>query len=209
MNPKIILKELEEHIPFTAAAALVSIIIMSFLLIKQNLISYATSFFLLFHLAHVLFSSIVSTAIFYNYKKKILLSLFSGILIAVSVGSISDIIFPYLGILLFNLPISFHLPLLESPLLILGIALFGSVTGIIARKTKFPHFAHVLISLLASLLYIFSYSTNFSILTFLLIFLITSVSVIVPCCLSDIIFPLLFQNKFKKQDETQNKKNLL
>jgi len=200
MNTKIILKKLKEHIPFTAAATLVSVIIMSFLLIKQNLIPYAASSFHIFHWVHILFSSIVSTAIFYSYKKKILLSLFSGILIAISIGSISDIIFPYIGSLLFNLPISFHLPLLESPVLILGIALFGSATGIIVKKTKFPHFVHVFISLIASLLYIFSYSTNFSVLTLLLIFLITSISVVIPCCLSDIVFPLLLQNRFRKHE---------
>ncbi|MDD5700126.1 MAG: hypothetical protein PHH00_02955 [Candidatus Nanoarchaeia archaeon] len=196
-----ILKELKEHIPFTIAATLVSVAIMSFLLIRENLIQYAISSFEIFHPAHILFSSLVSAAIFYNYKKKIFLSAISGVLIAVVIGSVSDVIFPYLGGLLFNIPISFHLPALESPALIFGVAILGSTAGIIIRKTKFPHFIHVLLSVFASLLYIFSYSTNFSLITLFFIFVITSISVVVPCCLGDIVFPLLLHNKLRKREK--------
>jgi hypothetical protein len=170
---------------------------MAFLLIKENFISHAISLFYVFHPAHIFFSSIVSAAIFYKYKNKIFLALISSIIISVLIGSISDVIFPYFGSLLFRIPISFHLPAIESPLLIFGVALLGSVTGIIAKKTKFPHFFHVLISVFASLLYIFAYSTNFSFLTIFLIFIITSISVIIPCCLSDIVLPILFGGKKK------------
>lgn len=213
---KEILHELKEHVPFTAAATLLAVIITAFLLIKENLISYAVSMFYIFHPIHIFFSSIVSAAIFYKYvqnanfgtsknptnktqgffdKNNIFLALISSIIIAVAVGSISDVIFPYLGSLLFKIPISFHLPAFESPFLILGTAFFGGITGIILRKTKFPHFIHVLISVFASLLYIFAYSTSFSLLTIILVFLITSISVIIPCCLSDIVLPILFGGK--------------
>ncbi len=190
-----ILKELREHIPFTITATLISIMIMSMLLIKQNLMDYTISFFYIFHPAHIFFSSIVSAAIFYNYKKKILSAIISSLIIAIAVGSVSDVIFPYLGSLLFKIPISFHLPVIESPILILSVAFFGAISGIAFRKTKFPHFIHVFISVLASLLYIFAYSANFSLLVIFFIFIITSVSVIIPCCLSDIVMPILFQNK--------------
>jgi len=192
-----IIHELKEHVPFTAAATLIAVIIMVFFLIKENLISHAISLFYIFHPAHVFFSAIVSAAIFYNYRKNILLALISSIIISVVIGSLSDVIFPYLGTSLFNIPISFHLPAIENPLLILGVALLGSGTGIIIRKTKFPHFAHVLISVFASLLYIFAYSTDFSFWTFFLIFIITSISVTIPCCLSDIVLPIIFQDKIK------------
>ena len=192
-----IIHELKEHVPFTATATLVAVIIAAFLLIKENLISYAVSLFYIFHPAHIFFSSIVSAAIFYNYKKNIFLALFSGVVISLIIGSLSDVIFPYLGSSLFKIPISFHLPTIENPLLILNIAFLGSITGVIIRRTKFPHFAHVLISVFASLLYIFAYSTNFSILTIFLIFIITSISVVIPCCLSDIVFPIIFQDKIK------------
>jgi len=187
-----ILHELKEHSPFTLTAALFGVAVMSLLLIRENLISYAVTFFYIFHPAHVFFSAIISSAIFYNYRRNVPLAIIFSILISVIIGSISDVIFPYFGSLLFRIPISFHLPAVENPALISACAFFGSLIGVMARKTKFPHFLHVLISIFASLLYIFAYSTSFSILTIFLIFVITSISVIIPCCLSDIVLPILF-----------------
>ncbi|MCK9567965.1 hypothetical protein M0R72_03340 [Candidatus Pacearchaeota archaeon] len=194
-----ILKELKEHIPFTLAATLLSVIIMSFLLLKENFISYAVSMFYIFHPMHILFSSIVSTAIFYNHTKKIIPAIIVSIFVSLFIGTLSDSILPYFGSSLFGIPISFHLPALENPILIFGASLVGASFGVLIRKTKFPHFLHVFISVFASLLYIFAYSTNFSMLTIFLIFIITSVSVIIPCCLSDIVFPMIFQRRLKSK----------
>jgi len=191
--------ELEEHVPFTALATAVAVTIMAVLLAKTHLITYAVSAFWVFHPAHVFFSSIVSAAIFYKYRNNFLLALTSAVIISVVIGSFSDVIFPYLGSLLFKIPTTFELPALESPLLIFGIAILGSLVGIAARFTKFPHFLHVLISLFASLLYIFAYSHNFSLVTYIAIFIITTISVVIPCCLSDIVFPIIFENKLKRK----------
>jgi hypothetical protein len=194
-----IFNELKEHIPFTSVATVISILVMSFLLIKQNLLPYAVSMFEIFHPAHILFSSIVSAAIFYNHKKNVALAIISSVLISLVIGSVSDIIFPYLGSLLFNLPISFHLPVFEEPILILGVSIFGATIGVATKKTKYPHFLHVFISVFASLLYIFAYSTEFSTIKIFFIFIITTISVIIPCCLSDIVFPLILQKNIKAE----------
>lgn len=198
MNTEII-AELKEHVPFTAAATAVAVIITAFLLIKENLISQAVSMFYIFHPAHVFFSAIVSAAIFYKYKKSVFLALGVGIILSVLVGSLSDVVLPYLGVSLFGIPISFDLPAIESPLLIFSVAIFGSVVGITMKKTKFPHFVHVLISIFASLLYIFAYSTDFSIWNIILIFIITVISVVIPCCLSDIVLPIALEEKINKR----------
>ena len=198
-----ILDELKEHLPFTALATLISMIIAVFFLIKQDFLNYSLTFFYIFHPAHLFFSSIVSTAIFYNYKKKVVQSLLFGVFIALVIGSLSDIIFPYVGSLIFKIPTEFHLPEIESPLLIFGVSIAGAIFGIIFKRTKVPHFLHIFISIFASLLYIFAYSTNFNSLTILLIFIITIIAVTVPCCLSDIILPVLFSKK--KNDNQRNK----
>ena len=197
--------ELEEHIPFTASASLIAVAIMAFLLAKTHLINYAVSAFWVFHPAHVFFSAIVSAAIFYKYRNKFWLALISAVIISVIIGSLSDVIFPYLGSLLFKIPISFELPALESPLLIFGVAFLGSLLGIASKFTKFPHFLHVLISLFASLLYIFAYSTSFGLATYIAIFIITTISVVIPCCLSDIVFPIIFQEKIKLRGKIAKK----
>ncbi len=200
MNREIV-EELKEHVPFTAAATAVAVIITAFLLIKNNLLEHAVSFFYVFHPIHIFFSAVVSAAIFYKYKQNMTLALITGVILSVLVGSVSDVMLPYIGSLIFRIPTSFHLPAIEKPLTIFGIAILGSFVGIIGKKTKFPHFLHVLISVFASLLYIFAYSTNFSPLVLALIFVITSVSVVIPCCLSDIILPIIF-----KKETSKNKK---
>lgn len=200
MNQEI-LKELKDHVPFTTAATAVAVMLTAFLLIKQNLIVYAVSLFYIFHPLHILFSSVVSAAIFYKYKKNIFLALSAGVIISVLIGSISDVLFPYISVSLFSIPISFNLPAIENPIIIFGIAILGSVVGVITRKTKAPHFIHVLISVFASLLYIFAYSANFSPLTIFLIFIITSISVVIPCCLSDIVLPIICKEKINKKSK--------
>jgi hypothetical protein len=195
---KEILHELREHIPFTFAATLISVGLI-FLVLKLNLITSFVPLFYTFHPLHILFSSIVSSAMFYNYNKKVLPSILIGVIISVAIGSISDVFFPYLGTSLFGIPTSFHLPALEMPIIIWGIGLIGSVLGVVIKKTKFPHFFHVFISVFASLFYIFAYSADFSLLNLLLILIITSISVVVPCCLGDIVLPLLFKGKNKEK----------
>ena len=193
-----LLHELKEHIPFTILATFVSVLI-SFFIMKANLINSLIPIFYTFHPIHLFFSAIVSTALFYKYKKNIFLSIIVGMFISMIIGSISDVFFPYLGSLLFKIPISFHLPALESPALIIGATFLGALIGVFFKKTKFPHFFHVFISVFASLFYIFAYSTVFSLLNLFFIVIITTISVVVPCCLGDIILPLLFKDKLEKK----------
>jgi len=196
MKAKEIIHELEEHLPFTIAATVIS---MAFIIVsmRENWIKSMIPIFYLFHPAHIVLSALVSSAIFYNYKKKIFPSILVGVFISIIIGSISDVFFPYLGSLLFGVPISFHLPALEKPLIIFVAGLIGAVSGVVIKKTKLPHFLHVFISVFASLFYIFSYSRAFSFLNLVFILIITSISVVIPCCLGDFILPLLIKENLK------------
>jgi len=189
-----LLHELKEHIPFTALASVISIVLV-FLIIKINIIPSLASVFYIFHPIHLFFSAMVSTALFYKYKKNIPFSILIGVFISVVIGSVSDVFFPYLGSSLFQIPISFHLPAIENSLVIFSSAIFGSLLGIAIKKTKFPHFLHVFISIFASLFYIFAYSSDWNLLNLFFILVITTISVVIPCCLGDIILPILLQKK--------------
>jgi hypothetical protein len=184
---KRIIKELKNHIPFTILATFIAI---TFVIIL-NKIDFTRPFEIL-HPLHVMASAIVTSAIFYKYKKNFIYALLIGITGAIAIGSISDIIFPYFGGTIFNLETSFHLPIIERPLIILASALIGGVTGIKTKLTKFPHLIHVSLSVFASLFYLLAFSQKITILSFILVFLIVFIAVIIPCCISDIIFPLLF-----------------
>ncbi|GAF68508.1 unnamed protein product, partial [marine sediment metagenome] len=74
----------------------------------------------------------------------------------------------------------------------------GIAVAYFKPKTKLPHAGHVLLSVFASLFHIIMamagvITIQLMILSAIFIF----IAVIMPCCLSDIIFPLLFVKKTK------------
>ncbi len=194
---KELLHELKHHTPFAAMATIVAILIV---LLTQYILNVTIeeTLFESFHALHIVASSIVTAGIFYKYKKSISKALLVGIFGSILIGSLSDIIFPWLGGNLLGLETHFHLPLIEFPTLILGVSFLGSLMGIYYKnsmKTKFSHFAHVFLSVFASLFYLLAFSTTFNIVFFIAAFAIVFISVILPCCISDIIFPFFFLGK--------------
>lgn len=193
MRTKEIFHELKHHIPSTIIATLIAATLI-FLTQKINL----SSLFFVIHPLHIFASAIVSSAIFYKYKKNFIQALLIGIFSSIFIGTISDIIFPYLGALIFQLNTTFHLSLIEEPLEIISISIFGGIIGITTKWTKLPHLIHVLLSVFASLLYLITFSTITTTLHFIIAFLIVFVAVLIPCCISDIILPLLFLEDKRK-----------
>ncbi|MCK4647386.1 hypothetical protein KAT24_00460 [Candidatus Pacearchaeota archaeon] len=197
LNIKTIFSELKKHIPLTFIATLIAIIlvIIIYQINAPKIISGITSLFYIIHPLHLFVSAIVSAAIFYKYKKNFTQALLIGITGSIIIGSLSDIIFPYLGGAIFQLKTSFHLSLIEKPILILSTVIIGSIFGILTKLTKIPHFLHVFLSVFASLFYLLAFSISLNLIHFISAFLIVLIAVLIPCCISDIIFPLLFIKK--------------
>ena len=198
MRTKELIHEAKNHLPFTALATIVAIILV---ILFQYLIQKRISedLFEIFHPLHIIASSIVTAGIFYKYKSKLIPALLVGIMGAIIIGSFSDIILPWLGGNILGLGTSFHLLLIENPLLILAAAIIGSLIGISIKITKIPHFIHVFLSVFASLFYLLAFSSGFNLVYFIGVFLIVLISVIIPCCMSDILFPFFFlRRKIKK-----------
>ncbi|HUW43686.1 MAG TPA: hypothetical protein VMV95_01850 [Bacillota bacterium] len=194
MRTKELIHEAKNHLPFTALATIVAIILV---ILFQYLIQKRISedLFEIFHPLHIIASSIVTAGIFYKYKSKLIPALLVGIMGAIIIGSFSDIILPWLGGNILGLGTSFHLLLIENPLLILAAAIIGSLIGISIKITKIPHFIHVFLSVFASLFYLLAFSSGFNLVYFIGVFLIVLISVIIPCCMSDILFPFFFLRK--------------
>lgn len=185
--------ELKHHLPLTITAVIFSTILV--IIFKDNLFNRAKFIFEYSHFIHLFISSIVPSAMFYKYKKDFSKAIILGIISAILMGSISDVIFPYFAMLLLGIKTEFHLPLFENTLLVLSIVISGSIIGVVSKRTKIPHFMHIFISVFASLFYIVtftSYPTNY---LFIFSSIIVFISVIIPCCLSDIIFPVIFLEK--------------
>ena len=199
-----ILKELKHHIPFAALASIVSLIIISFwyFLSKGTFVSYNVESFELFHYAHIFFSGMASAAMFYRYRKKITYALLVGIFSTLSICMLSDIIFPYLGGLIMGFDMHFHLTVLEEPLAVFGIVILGSLIGIWRKITKLPHFLHVFLSTFASLFYLVVFGVEITVFSAVGIFAIVTFSVILPCCLSDIVLPLIFAKGGRYESHT-------
>ena len=116
---------------------------------------------------------------------------------SIGIATLSDCIIPYWAELFLGMEHAHaHIGLLEMPMIINFAALFGIGFAYWTPKTHFPHAGHVLLSMAASLFHILRAQAGaFGILEGVLIALFLFVAVWIPCCLSDIVFPLLFVKK--------------
>ena len=193
---KTILHELKHHLPFTLGASLVAggLIALIFVFGLESSGFFAKGFEFA-HPIHVLVSAAATSAIYFKYKKSFLGSFLVGVFGAILVGSVSDIILPWLAGNLIFLQTSFHLPILENPILILGAGVVGSVMGIRFGMFKINHSLHIFLSIAASLFYLLAFSSAVSLWVILLVSLIVFLTVYIPCCVSDIVLPLMFIRK--------------
>ena len=193
-----IANELGEHIPFTTVGAATGIIIMVIIVLGNILpqisrVSY-TIFYIL-HPAHVILSAVVTTAIYRKYGNgKIWAAILIGYFGSIGIATLSDSIIPYLGEMLLDLPNrGIHIGFIEEWWIVNPAALIGIAIGYWRPTTKFPHSGHVLISTWASLFHIImALGETVNWITLLPVFFFLFLGVWIPCCLSDIVFPLLF-----------------
>ena len=192
---KRIAHELKEHIPFTALGALTGIIIMAIIAVFNVTHHIPEGVFHTLHPLHVLLSAIVTTAMYIRYSKgKIWAAVLIGWTGAIGIGTISDALMPYLGGTLIGAEMEFHVPFIEKWWISL-VALAGVGISFLKQKTKIPHFGHVLLSTWASLFYLMTYGEANWLPLLPFIFLILFLAVWIPCCMSDITYPLLFVRK--------------
>jgi hypothetical protein len=88
-----------------------------------------------------------------------------------------------------------HLGFIEDWYLVNPAALLGILIAYFRPRTRFPHAGHVLISTWASSFHVLM-NTHRELSTVMLlgIFVVLFIAVWLPCCISDIVFPLLFVN---------------
>jgi len=191
-----IAKELKEHIPFTALGALTGILIMVIVVLGNVPHHISDTIFHTLHPVHVLLSALVTTAMYMRYKKgKVWAVILIGWTGAIGIATISDALIPHLGGTLLHAQMEFHVPFIEHWWINL-VALAGIGIGYWRQTTRIPHFGHVLLSTWASLFYIMAFGIAADWIPLLpFIFLILFLAVWIPCCLSDIVYPLLFLGK--------------
>jgi hypothetical protein len=194
---RLILTELKEHSPFTILGALTGILIM--LLYSSFSIPARLSYniFYTLHPMHVLLSALVTASMYKLHSKvrsKLWLLILIGYCGSVGIATLSDCLIPYLGEVLLDLPNrGAHLGFIEEWWLVNPLAFLGIAIAYYNPNTKFPHAGHVLLSTWASLFHtIMAVGGTLDWFSYVVIFVFLFVSVWIPCCISDIVFPLLF-----------------
>lgn len=212
-----IIAELKGHAPFTVFGAVSGIALM--LVFRGVAADNARVLFGIFHPAHVLLSAMVTASLFAIHKKRrnFLLILVVGYFGSIGVATLSDCVVPYFGekVLGLNVPShaevhdgaaeshelceghegehGLHLGFIEEWYIVNPAAILGVLIAFFIPRTKYPHAGHVLLSTWASLAHIMMNSSgDFTAGVVCGIFVILFLAVWLPCCISDIIFPLLF-----------------
>ncbi len=193
--PKIIYKELKEHAPFTAFGTLTGIVIMVIIIQVKIPRSISETLFGVFHPFHVLLSALVTAGIYRRHSRGVFWkTLLVGYFGAIGIGTLSDCLMPFVGEWLLDLPHRHtHIGFIEEWWLVNPLAIVGAIIAWRWSRTKFPHAGHVLVSTWASLFHMtMALGKDVSTLTFVLVPVFLFLAVWIPCCTSDIVFPLLF-----------------
>ncbi len=199
-------RELLEHAPFSVSAVAIGLVIAGVICYLSPANVEAghhhdgeTVHFGLFHLlhpVHMFFSAAATTAMFWRYDRTAIKAIIVGLIGAVGVCGLSDIGVPHIALLTLGKEMPLHICVYEHPGLVLPFAVVGVAVGLaaargVAHSTLFGHSLHVLASSMASIFYLIAPMGRtewFGDLGRIFIFMI--VAVMIPCCLSDVVFPM-------------------
>ena len=190
-----ILSELRRHAPFTALGTLSGVAIMIVFSSARISRSFADSLFWSLHPAHALLSAYVTASLFRRNARSSLIATFViGYVGSVGIATLSDSLIPYFGEWLLDLPYKgVHIGFLEKWWLVNPLVMIGATAGFLWPKTHVPHAGHVFLSTWASLFHMtMALGDKISPVQLLVIPVFLFLSVLLPCCTSDIVFPLLF-----------------
>ncbi len=193
-----ILHELKEHAPFTMLGAVSGVMLM--MAFRDISHDTAHTLFYVFHPLHICLSAVVTTALYKRYLSngqtgiKMFLKVAAvGYVGSVAVGTVSDSLIPYWGEILLEMPHPHaHIGFIDKWWLINPLVLICIVLAYKRPVTKFPHAGHVLISTWASLFHMMMASGHGHDVPYFGIFIFLFLAVWLPCCFSDIVFPMLF-----------------
>lgn len=166
--------------------------------------------FHLFHPIHMLFSAAATTAMFWRYERRAIKAVLIGLTGAIGVCGLSDIVMPHTSLMLLGRGVPWHVCVIENPAMVLSFASVGVLVGLFASSgvrgsTFFSHSLHVFSSTMASIFYLIGPFGRLEWIDSIgAVFLFVIVAVMVPCCLSDIVFPLLLARKAREAHQEEH-----
>ncbi|MBN2508460.1 MAG: hypothetical protein JXQ71_17410 [Verrucomicrobia bacterium] len=192
----LVLRELKVHAPFTSMGTLTGLMVLGLTMAVPR--AFAAGCFWTLHPIHVLLSAMVTTAMFRRHgSRSFWATLAVGYLGSVGIATVSDCVIPFFGEWLLALPRrGLHLGFIEKAWLVNPLALAGIAVGVLWPRTKVSHLGHVLLSTWASLFHVvMALGDDFPWSVLVVAPVLLFLSVWLPCCTSDIVFPLLFARR--------------
>jgi len=138
-------------------------------------------------------------------KAKFLIVLLVGFFGSLGIATLSDSLIPYIAEFLLGMHLNLHahehagfaeqahIGFIEAWYIVIPAAIVGVLIAYLSPKTKFPHAGHVLLSTWASSFHmIMAMAGQLSAGRLAGSFVFLFLAVWLPCCVSDIVFPLLF-----------------
>lgn len=194
MKEENILKKLKENSSFIFLSTIIGVLLI--IAIKLYLKKEVNeSFFYAIHTTHIFTFALIGSALSFKHKSKTINALIIGLVISIILASLSDIIFPFMGAKLFHLTINFHLPLIETPFIIISTSLIGSLIGIITKFTKIPFLIQIFLSVFAGIFYLVCFSTIPDYIGLIFLTIIVFFSTWIVWYLRDFILPIFLLKK--------------
>lgn len=198
-----IARELGRHAPYTAVGAVGGIAVMLAVVISGASRGVSEALFYTLHPLHVVLSALATTSMYRRGGKgRLWVALLVGYTGAIGIATLSDAVMPFLGGGLLGAEMHFHLPFIDAEAMpVLGIpkwivvnsaAVLGIVLALRWPATKAPHLGHVLLSTWASLFGLTAFGEANWLVLAPLVFVFLFLAVWLPCCVSDVIYPLLW-----------------
>jgi hypothetical protein len=202
--------ELRHHLPWSAGGVLTGLALVWLLLnlVPGDSLSLTLQLFHLAHPTHLLLSAAATAAMVVVHGGGAWRAVGIGLVASAGVCTLSDIILPWIGgsALAGIDHMHWHLCVLEHPILVVPFLALGLAVGVLGgrrveRSTIYSHAGHVLVSALASLLYLTAFGLELSVSTLGPVLLILMAAVMLPCCVSDIVVPVLFGGPRCRHDD--------
>jgi len=213
--------ELKGHLPFTLLGALLGIFFM-LIFRRVSGIGGRGLFMVFHPAHVVLSAMVTASMFkIHAARKHFILVLLVGYFGSIGIATLSDIVIPHIGTQVFGLDVpthtqvhsghteedshqdaaalhdehenDIHLAFIKEWYLVNPAALVGILIAFFLPRTKFPHAGHVLVSTWASSSYLLmSMASAMTLGAGIEVFVTLLAAVWLPCCISDIVFPLLF-----------------
>ncbi len=208
------------HFPYAILSVALSIVCLSIIMVTQGssgeTAHHAHRLFHTLHLMHILFAGTGVVLTFRMYSKSISKTIAIGLIVPTLFCTLSDVIMPYLGGLMLQLPMKLHWCLISHTGTVVTFLFAGLINGFVlslhspdryGHYSIGSHFLHIFVSSLASTFYFVAFGLEkwWHHLGFLFVFLV--LAVVIPCTLADIVVPMFCGQRAQRHDIKKEKKD--